>query len=79
MLNLPFAVHAGDHDQMITAPELKARIDKGENILIIDVRTGSDYEGSKYKIKGAVRIPIVSVEAKITELPKDRPIIFYCS
>ncbi len=47
--------------------------------MIIDVRTGNDYEGSKIKIKGAVRISIVQMEERYKELPKDKEIITYCT
>jgi len=63
----------------ITAQELKAKIDKGEDILIIDVRTGFDYERSKIKIKDAVRISIVRIEEKAGELPRDKEIVTYCT
>jgi len=79
MLNLPLAIHAADNIRMIKAQELKGRIDKGEDILIIDIRTGKEYEESHFRIKGAIRISIVSLEDRIKELPTDRPIIFYCS
>jgi predicted sulfurtransferase len=63
----------------ITVQELKAKIDKGEDIVIIDVRAGREYEDSKIKIKGAVRIPIVKLEDRISELPRDKEIITYCT
>ncbi len=54
-------------------------MDKGEDIVIIDVRTGEDYQGSRIKIKGAVRIPIVQLEERYKEIPKDKQIILYCT
>jgi rhodanese-related sulfurtransferase len=59
--------------------ELKAKMDKGEGLVVVDVRTGKDYEGSKIKIKGAVRIPIVQLEERYRELPMDKEIITYCT
>ena len=63
----------------ITVQELKAKIDKGEDLVVVDVRTGKDYEGSRIKIKGAVRIPIVQLEERYKELPMDKEIITYCT
>jgi predicted sulfurtransferase len=63
----------------ITVQELKAKIDKGDDVVIIDVRAGREYEDSKIKIKGAVRIPIVKLEDRISELPRDKEIITYCT
>jgi len=75
----PAAFSAMDGVPRITAQELKAKMDRGENILIIDVRTGDEYERSRIKIKGAVRISIVNIEDKASELPKDKEIITYCT
>jgi formylglycine-generating enzyme required for sulfatase activity len=66
-------------DSRITVQELKAKMDKGEDIVILDVRTGREYEDSKIKIKGAVRIPLVELESRSNELPKDKEIIAYCT
>lgn len=63
----------------ITAQELKAKMDRGEDILVIDSRTGNEYEGSKIKMKGAVRISIVNIEERSKDLPKDKEIVIYCT
>ena len=63
----------------ITVQELKAKMDKGEDIVIIDVRAGREYTDSKIKMKGAVRISIVQLESRINELPRDKEIITYCT
>jgi 3-mercaptopyruvate sulfurtransferase SseA len=78
-LTVPAVFSATDDVPRITVQELKAKIDKGEDLVIIDVRTGKDYEGSRIKIKGAVRIPIVQMEERYKELPRDKQIITYCT
>jgi predicted sulfurtransferase len=78
-LIVPAAFSATDGVPRITVQELKAKIDKGEDVVIIDVRTGEDYERSRIKIKGAVRIPIVQMEERYKELPKNKQIIAYCT
>ncbi len=70
---------AADNVPRITAQELKAKMDKGENILIIDTRTGNEYEGSRIKIKGAVRISIVKIDEMAAKLPRDKEIVTYCT
>jgi hypothetical protein len=71
---------AGDDVPRMTVQELKARMDGGEDVLIIDVRTGSEYAGSKIKIKGALRIPLFQLEeSRYKELPQDKEIIAYCT
>ncbi|MGA2332613.1 MAG: rhodanese-like domain-containing protein [Syntrophales bacterium] len=78
-LLVPAVFSATDDVPRITVQELKAKIDRGEDLVIVDVRTGKDYEGSKIKIKGAVRIPIVQIEERYRELPRDKEIILYCT
>ena len=78
-LTAPAVFSAADNVPRITVQELKAKMDKGEDLVIVDVRTGDDYERSKIKIKGAVRIPIVKIEERYGELPKDKQIITYCT
>jgi rhodanese-related sulfurtransferase len=76
---VPDAFTATDPVPRITVQELKAKIDKGEDVIIIDVRAGREYEESKIKIKGAVRIPIVKLDERSSELPRDKEIITYCT
>jgi len=76
---VPDAFTATDSVPRITVQELKAKIDRGEDVIIIDVRAGREYEESKIKIKGAVRIPIVKLDERSSELPRDREIITYCT
>ena len=63
----------------IAKEELKAKMDKGEDILILDVRTGASYNGSNIKIKGAMRFAPNDVDAWSKNLPKDKEIITYCT
>ncbi|MEE9542903.1 MAG: hypothetical protein V3V95_03870 [Thermodesulfobacteriota bacterium] len=64
----------------ITVDDLKARIDKGENILILDVRskqTGGHY--GNLKIKGALLMPLKEVEARVGEIPFGALVAAYCT
>ena len=78
-LTVPTVFSAEDNVPRITVQELKAKMDRGENILIIDARTGNEYEGSRIKIKGAVRISIVKIEEMAAKLPRDKEIVTYCT
>ena len=73
------AIAADDGVPRITKEELKAKMDKGEDILILDVRTGASYNGSNVKIKGAMRFAPNDVDAWSKNLPKDKEIITYCT
>ena len=48
-------------------------------VVIVDVRAGSDWEDSKTKIKGAVRQDPKSVQTWAASLPKDKKIVLYCA
>lgn len=72
-------IAAGDGVTRITKEELKAKLDKGEKIIILDVRTKSSYNGSAIKIKGDVRKDTNMAESWYKELPIDREIITYCT
>ena len=78
-LIVPVALSATDAVPIITVQELKAKMDKGEDVVIIDVRAGREYEDSKIKIKGAIRMSIVKIEDRYKELPKDKEIVTYCT
>lgn len=70
---------AADQNARITKEELRAKMDRGEDILILDVRTGGSYNSSKVKIKGAVRMDPYAADAWADKLPKDKEIITYCT
>jgi len=74
---LPIVTLAADAGaQRITKEELKAKMDKGEDIVILDMRSKGSYDGSNIKIKGAVRLSPTEVESKIN---KDKEVITYCT
>jgi len=62
----------------ISKDELKAKLGS-PGIVLIDVRTGSDWEKSDEKITGAVRMDPANVDAWAATLPKDKEIILYCA
>ncbi len=78
-LIVPVVFSATDDVPRITVQELKVKMDKGEDVVILDVRAGREYADSKIRIKGATRIPIVQLEARSNELPREKEIITYCT
>ena len=73
------AMAANDGVPRITKEQLKAKMEKGEDIIVLDVRTGMSYKGSDIKIKGAMRIPPDAIDIRYKELPLDKEIITYCT
>ena len=65
-------------DSTISVAELKSKIDKKENFLLIDVREPSEYE--IVKIPGSVLIPKQGFldGSALSGLPQDKPIILHC-
>lgn len=56
----------------ITPEELKGRLDNGEEILIVDVRTATGYDYAH--IPGAVMAP-----ENYDDVPHDKQIVLYCA
>jgi rhodanese-related sulfurtransferase len=54
--------------------ELKAKLDKGEKVLMIDVR--GDDEVASGSIPGALHIPLDQLEARMKDIPKDVQLVF---
>ena len=73
------AMAANDSVPRITKEQLRAKMEKGEDIIVLDVRTGMSYKGSDIKIKGALRIPTDAIDMRYKELPLDKEIITYCT
>ena len=59
----------------ITAEEVKARLDNGEAIMIVDTRGKVSFDIEH--IAGAVSVPKAEVEARLDEFPRDQDIVFY--
>ena len=73
------AMAANDSVPRIAKEQLRAKMEKGEDIIVLDVRTGMSYKGSDIKIKGALRIPPDAIDMRYKELPLDKEIITYCT
>ncbi len=57
--------------------ELKALLDAGEEVIVADSRSLASYEARP--IAGAISMPLLEVDKRYKELPKDRKIVFYCT
>lgn len=60
----------------ITVSELKARLDKGDKIFLLDVREPHEY--SMAKIEGSVLIPLGQVPHSLKQLDPSAEIVAYC-
>jgi rhodanese-related sulfurtransferase len=58
-----------------TSPDaLQQMLDRGEKILVIDVRT--DEEIMTGSIPGAIHIPVEQLEARMKDVPRDVQLVF---
>jgi len=53
---------------MLNVSVLKQRIDSGDDILLLDVRTAEDYNGEQGHIAGSTLLPLEQLEQRIDEL-----------
>jgi len=64
----------------ITAKQVYEKIQKGENLLLLDVRTEEEYHGPLGHIDSSLLIPLQDIARRYRELLpyKNREIIVYC-
>jgi rhodanese-related sulfurtransferase len=60
----------------ISPQDLKARLDRNEPPLLLDVR--QDWETQLCRLPNAVHIPIEEIELRSDELSREDPIVVYC-
>lgn len=65
---------------MLNVDELKQRIEQGNDVLILDVRTAEDFIGEQGHIAGASNIPVEALLGRIDELAEymESPIAIVC-
>ncbi len=65
-----------DAADRVSAGDLKAAMEKGL-AMALDVRALSDY--SALHIKGALSMPLNTIASRLSELPRNKRIVTYCS
>ena len=63
----------------ITVEELKKRMDAGEDFTVIDVRNPNAWAETDTVIPEAIRIPLDKLEESLPRIPKNRPVVAYCT
>ena len=63
----------------ITVEELKRRINAGERFTFIDTRNPSAWAEADTMIPGALRITADTPEGNLSAIPRDKPIVTYCT
>jgi rhodanese-related sulfurtransferase len=60
----------------ISPDQLMARLDNGDELMVVDMRQGWEYQSGH--IPGAKHIFIQEIPARLDELPQDMDIVFQC-
>jgi rhodanese-related sulfurtransferase len=63
----------------ILVDEVRRRMNAGEQFAFLDTRNPQAWGESDVKIPGALRVPAGDAEQHLAEIPRDRPIITYCT
>ncbi len=69
---------AAEPDRM-GVDDLKNKMDRKELLFIIDTRSSRSWRESNIKIPGAVRIHSQDIEQRLTDIPRDRTTVAYCT
>ena len=72
------AAYIGTRDELeaVTRDELRRRLDAGDDLLILDVRPGDEFQAGH--LPGAISVPLQELERRLDRLPRDRRIVAYC-
>ena len=63
----------------ISPETLKAKLDAGEDVAILDLRSALDVAGTPVVIRGSRWIPAEALDERLAEIPRDRELVVYCS
>ncbi len=75
MFGLLLAAPAAAQTERLDVDDLKAQLDAGAQVLLIDVR--EDYEVESGSIPGSIHIPVGELEARMPDIPKDVRLVFF--
>ena len=64
----------------LTSAELKQRITRGEDIVVLDVRSTRDYHGDLGHVAGSLNIPLDELPRRLSEIEprRERPVAVIC-
>ncbi len=75
VLGLVLAAAVAAQTERLDVDELKAQLDAGAEVLLIDVR--EDYEVESGSIPGSIHVPVGELEARMPDIPKDIRLVFF--
>ena len=63
----------------VSAEDVKARLERGEPIVFLDSRNPKAWAESDVKLPGAIRVEADRVREHLSEIPRGRPVVAYCT
>jgi rhodanese-related sulfurtransferase len=63
----------------ISVDDLRKRIKGGEDFTFVDTRNPQAWGESDVMMPEAVRVPLDQLEQRISRIPKDKPVVTYCT
>lgn len=68
-----------DKPQLISVEDAWRLVQEGANPVFIDTRNAKHWGQSDVKIPGALRIRREELATRLDEVPRNRPVIIYCT
>ena len=62
----------------LTPMEVKNKLDKGDDFILLDVRSSSEWEACRIEAPQAKLLPLRELRTKLDVLPKDAGIVIFC-
>ena len=63
----------------ISPEDLKRKLDAGEDVAILDLRTALDVTATPYAIPGSRWVTAEALDEHLSDIPRDRELVLYCS
>jgi membrane protein DedA with SNARE-associated domain len=63
----------------VSPQELKAMLDRGDAVAIIDLRHALNADADRVRLPGAIHIPPEQLDQRRHEIPRDRELVLYCT
>ena len=63
----------------VTVGQIRQWVDDGQSFAVVDARNPVAWGASKVKAYGAIRLRLDDPDSQIATLPRDRPLVVYCT
>ena len=63
----------------IAVGDLRKRMEAGEDFVLIDTRNPQAWSQSDVKLPEAIRLPLDNLDENLSKIPKDKPVVAYCT